>query len=248
MEKKIRISLVGATGRLGSNIVEKIHQDEKCTLAHAVVRAQSPYVGKPLSALFSFLPDHVFFHSNYEKMMRDTDVILDVSYPDVIARYIPHALQAEMPIVIGVTGHHQTTLNLIHELSSHLPILYAPNFALGIPFLNQFVKICDTTFPQKAKVTIREWHHEGKKDAPSGTALAIAKHLKRTPEIESFREGNTVGTHSIIFESEGEVIELTHRALSTELFARGAIKACEFIQGKENGLYEMNDLLSENIS
>jgi 4-hydroxy-tetrahydrodipicolinate reductase len=243
MIKKIRITVIGATGKLGSRIVQKLLEHETCTLEHAIVRPQSPYMGKSLASLFPSYPQPLVFHANYEKMALDSDVIIDVSHPDALARYIPQVLRKEVPLIIGVTGYHQNTYRLIHELSAHLPILQTPNFALGIPFLARMIQMCDEVFHKKAKVTIKEWHHTKKKDAPSGTALKLAKSLKKPPEIFSYREGDIVGTHTISFEAGSEVIELTHKALSRDLFAEGAIKAAEFLHNKPNGFYEMHDLL-----
>lgn len=243
MTKKIRLSLIGATGKLGSKIVSRLIDHDGCTLEHAMVKSQSSYVGKPLASFFPSYPHPLLFEANYEKMVQDCDVIIDASHPEALARYIPHVLRAEIPLVIGVTGYHKNTLRLIEDLSSHLPILLAPNFALGIPFLTRFIQLCDEAFHRNSKVTIKEWHHEKKKDIPSGTALSIAKALKNEPEILSYREGETIGVHTVSFESGSEVIELTHKALSRDLFAEGAIKAAEFLIEKPNGLYGMEDLL-----
>jgi 4-hydroxy-tetrahydrodipicolinate reductase len=243
MTKKLRLSVVGATGKLGSKIICKLADHEKCSLQHAMVKAKSSYVGTPLASFFPTSPLPLIFESNYEKMVQDSDVIIDVSHPESLARYIPHVLKNSIPLVIGVTGYNKNTVGLIKELSSHLPILLAPNFALGIPFLSRFIQLCDEAFHSSSKVTIKEWHHEKKKDMPSGTALELAKALKNKPEIVSYREGDIVGIHTVSFQSGSEVIELTHKALSRDLFAEGAIKAAEFLFNKPNGLYGMEDLL-----
>ncbi len=243
MSQKIRLSIIGATGKLGSKIVMKLIDHETCTLEHAIVRPQSSYAGKPVASLFPSYENPILFHAQYEKMASTSDVIIDVSNPEAISRYIPSVLRAKVPLVIGVTGYKKETLQLIQELSAHIPILWAPNFALGIPFLAKFIQLCDEAFHRHSKVTIQEWHHKEKKDMPSGTALQLAKSLKTTPEILSYREGDIIGTHTVSFESGSEVIELTHKALSRDLFAEGAIKAAEFLVEKPNGFYEMKDLL-----
>ncbi|MBM3200868.1 MAG: hypothetical protein FJZ56_00485 [Chlamydiae bacterium] len=244
MQKSIRVALIGATGKLGSKIVLKLLESSTISLEHAIVRPKSPLIGKPLSTFFPSCPLPLLFHANYEKMCRDSDVIIDVSHPDALSRYIPHVLRSEKALIIGATGYQSSTEKLVEEISTHIPILRAPNFSLGIPFLAKFMQICEEAFHKNAKVTIEEWHHKNKKDAPSGTALFLASKLKTSPELISHREDEIVGVHKICFESASEVIELTHKALSRDLYAEGAIKAIEFLHQKPKGLYQMADLLA----
>jgi 4-hydroxy-tetrahydrodipicolinate reductase len=207
------------------------------------VKPGSPHIGKPLSSFFPSYPTPLLFDANYEKMCQDSDVIIDVSHRDALSSYLPYVLKAHIPLVIGVTGYDENRLRLIREIASHIPILQAPNFALGIPFLAQLIEICASTLKKSSEVTIKEWHHEKKKDSPSGTALELAKSLKTKPEIFSYREGDIVGTHTVSFALENEIIELTHKTLSRDLYAEGAIKAATFLHSKPNGFYQMRDLL-----
>lgn len=166
------------------------------------------------------------------------DVLIDVSSTEALLEN----LSAGKPIVIGTTGH--VDFSPILEASKHLPIFYAANFSLGIALMHQLAKLAAEKFP--SEIDLVETHRSKKKDAPSGTALALAKTVGNA-RIHSIRTGDVVGEHTIRFQTAEERITISHEAHSRAAFARGAIAAAHFLIGKPAGLYGMDNLLAQEL-
>ena len=181
--------------------------------------------------------------------IKNCDVAIDFSQPGAVEEICRAALQDRRPLVIGTTGHSPEQRRLIEETAKSVPIVFASNFSVGVNALfaltGKAVKILGDEFD----LEIIETHHVMKKDAPSGTAKTLAEILKhaRTSDkkipIQSIREGEVVGEHTVIFDGAGERLELVHRARSRETFAKGALRAAEWVIGKPAGLYTMQDVL-----
>lgn len=163
------------------------------------------------------------------------DVLIDFSSPLALHQN----LAANKPIVIGTTGH--LDLSPIEQAAKHLPIFFAPNFSLGAAILNRLATLVASRFP--ADIDIIETHHTQKRDAPSGTALQLAKNLPNA-HIHSIRSGKTIGEHTLIFNNAEERLTLSHQVHTREAFARGALAAAHFLIGKPPGLYDMDNLIS----
>jgi 4-hydroxy-tetrahydrodipicolinate reductase len=138
---------------------------------------------------------------------------------------------------------------MIEETAQSLPIVFASNFSIGVNVLFWLTRKAAERLGGDFDVAIVETHHKMKKDAPSGTAKTLAEVLKATKKtkgeipIQSIREGDVVGEHTVIFSGPGERVELTHRAASREIFSRGALRAAEWIISQSPGLYSMQDVL-----
>lgn len=161
------------------------------------------------------------------------DVLIDVS----TAQTLSQNLKANLPIVIGTTGH--SDLTPIHEASKKIPIFYAENFSLGIYLLKKMAHLLAKNFP--ADIDIIDSHHKTKKDAPSGTALELTK-IFPNANVHSIRSAQTPGEHTIILNTPEEKLTLTHQAHSRLAFAKGALLAAQFIATKPPGLYTMEHL------
>jgi 4-hydroxy-tetrahydrodipicolinate reductase len=226
MNKLVRALLVGANGRMGRTIVDvakgeaKIEIVAQCDLGDEIAPA-----------------------------MKNVAVTIDFSHADAIEAICRAALQDRQPLVIGTTGHSVGQRQLIEKTAQALPIVFASNFSIGVNALFALTRNAAEIVGAEFKVEIVETHHKMKKDAPSGTAKTLAEILKRARRseaevpIESIREGDVVGEHTVIFTGAGEGLELTHRASSREIFARGALRAAEWAVGKPPGLYSMQDVL-----
>jgi 4-hydroxy-tetrahydrodipicolinate reductase len=176
---------------------------------------------------------------------QDADLYIDASMPPGVVKHLDIALTNKKPIVIGVTGLTDETHNAIEEAAISIPILYAPNFSLGITLMQKFVQMIAQSLSLEG-ADIVETHHKEKKDAPSGTALQFANNLKKNgiePTIQSHRLDNIVGKHELIFNTSEEQITLIHSAKKRDLFAKGSLKAAHFLIDKPPGLYKMDDLL-----
>jgi 4-hydroxy-tetrahydrodipicolinate reductase len=150
-------------------------------------------------------------------------------------------------LVIGTTGHSQQQRKTIEETAHSVPIVLASNFSAGVNVLFWLTQKAAELLGSDFNPEIVETHHKMKKDAPSGTAKTLAEILKaaRNSEIpiQSIREGDFVGEHTVIFKGPGERLELTHRAANREIFALGALRAAKWIVDKPPGLYSMQNVL-----
>ncbi|MCL2753700.1 MAG: 4-hydroxy-tetrahydrodipicolinate reductase [Defluviitaleaceae bacterium] len=203
---------------------------------------------------------------NFENCPK-ADVIVDSSHADAIPQLLENAQGLNIPLVICTTGLSQDTLAQIQKTAETLPIFLSSNMSLGVNLVSKLAQTATKALDgANFDIEIIEAHHNQKLDAPSGTGLLLAQSInaaadgkykfvfdrshalqKRCPDeigISAIRGGTIVGEHTIIFAGPDEVIEITHKAASREIFARGALKAAQFIAEKKPGLYTMDDLLN----
>lgn len=182
-----------------------------------------------------------------EPAIKNCDVAIDFSNSSAIDEISRAALQYRKALVIGTTGHSREQRELIEKMAKSLPIVFASNFSVGVNALFALTRRAAEILGSEFAPQIVETHHKMKKDAPSGTAKTLAEILKQALKteipIESIREGEVVGEHTVSFVGPGERLELTHRAGSREIFARGALRAAEWVVGKPARLYSMQDVL-----
>jgi 4-hydroxy-tetrahydrodipicolinate reductase len=223
---RVRVLLIGAAGRMGKTISDLASGDPKIDI---IARCD---LGDPI-----------------ELPMKNCDVAIDFSNADAITAVSAAALQHRKPLVIGTTGHSQEQRRLIEETAQSLPVVFASNFSIGVNVLFWLTRKAAEQLGDDFDAEIIETHHKMKKDAPSGTAKTLAEVLKATKKtqteipIQSIREGDVVGEHTVIFRGPSERLELTHRAASREIFARGALRAAKWIINQPPGLYSMQDVL-----
>jgi len=222
----VRALLIGAAGRMGKTISDLASGDPKIDI---IARCD---LGDPI-----------------ELPMKNCDVAIDFSHADAITEVSAAALQHRKPLVVGTTGHSQEQRRLIEETAQSLPVVFASNFSIGVNVLFWLTRKAAEQLGGDFDAEIIETHHKMKKDAPSGTAKTLAEVLKATKKtqteipIQSIREGDVVGEHAVIFRGPSERLELTHRATSREIFARGALHAAKWIINQPPGLYSMQDVL-----
>jgi 4-hydroxy-tetrahydrodipicolinate reductase len=223
---RVRVLLIGAAGRMGKTISDLANGDPEI---HIVGQCD--------------LGDRI------EPAMENCDVAIDFSNANAIPEICAAALQHRKPLVIGATGHSQAQRRLIEETAQSLPVVFASNFSIGVNVLFWLTGKAAQQLGGDFDAEIVETHHKMKKDAPSGTAKTLAEVLKAAKKteseipIQSIREGDVVGEHTVIFRGPSERLELTHRAASREIFARGALRAAKWIINQPPGLYSMQDVL-----
>lgn len=195
------------------------------------------------------------------------DVFVDFSAPDGLRGHLDAALEAGKPIVIGTTGLDTAHQRMIDEAAQRIPVLQAANMSLGVNLLAHLVRQTAARLGEDWDIEIVEMHHRHKVDAPSGTGLLLGEAAAEGRGVElglvsergrdgmtgprregrigfaALRGGSVAGDHQVIFASEGERIELGHRAESRAIFARGAVEAAIWIEDKPAGRYSMNDVL-----
>ena len=194
----------------------------------------------------------------------DADIIIDFSHHAATKDLMEYAVKRNLPVIVSTTGHDEAELKMIDDASKSIPVFHSANMSLGVAMLSDFA-CCAATLMPDADVEIIETHHNQKLDAPSGTALMLAKDIKCVKEdaefvcgrsgqhkrekqeigIHAVRRGGIVGIHEIIFSNGTETITIKHEAHSRSLFADGALVAAEFLINKTPGLYNMNSLVSE---
>ena len=220
----MRVLLVGAAGRMGKTVLDLAERDREIEIA-----AQCD------------LGDSI------EPAMKNCNVAIDFSQADSIDEICRAALQHGKSLVIGTTGHSQQQRKTIEETAHSAPVVLASNFSVGVNVLLWLTQKADGLLGSDFNPEIVETHHKMKKDAPSGTAKTLAEALKAVRNtqipIQSIREGDVVGEHTVIFSGAGESLELTHRAANREIFAAGALRAAKWIINKPAGLYTMLDVL-----
>jgi 4-hydroxy-tetrahydrodipicolinate reductase len=224
MKSRVRVALIGARGRMGQTILDLAKGDPKIDII-----AQCD-LGDSIDAA-----------------LKSCDVAVDFSSASSIEEVCRTASQNKKALVIGTTGHSPEQRQLIEKTAKSLPIVFASNFSIGVSALFVLTRKAAKILGAEFKPKIIETHHTKKKDAPSGTAKTLGEILKQQLKIEipieSIREGDVVGEHMVTLVGPGERLELTHRAGSREIFARGALRAAEWIVGKPARLYSMQDVI-----
>ncbi len=170
------------------------------------------------------------------------DVFIDFSHADRVLEHCKLAAEQKKPIVIGTTGWEKQLPDvkaLIKE--AYIGCFYAPNFSIGVFLFTKIVEEAAKLLNTRYDAAGLEMHHDQKKDSPSGTAKAIAEKLD-IPPFASLRLGSIVGTHSVFFDSDEDMITLTHQAKSRDAFAKGAVQAANWVLNKK-GFFTMDDML-----
>ncbi len=184
-----------------------------------------------------------------DELLRHIDVAIDFTTPHAVIPNIIRCVEAKVPIVVGTTGWYQH-LDRVRELvkERQAALLYGSNFSVGMNFFFKAIKTIAPALNKGYKASIVERHYVHKKDKPSGTAITLQKILEsgsdQKVEIASVREGETVGMHLVMVDSEHDTILLTHDAKSRLGFAEGAVKAAEWIVGK-TGFFEFPDIVDQ---
>ena len=175
--------------------------------------------------------------------LETADVAIDFSAPAALTGLLQQCVRHQKPLVVGTTGHSLQEIEMIQEISKQIPILFSPNFSLGMAVCIEAARQISQQLKGLCRIEIVEAHHQAKKDQPSGSALTLAKAVSETEiPIHSIRAGDIIGDHTVFFVLAGERIELKHQAHSREAFARGALYAAKFLKNKPPGLYSVKDL------
>lgn len=251
---------------MGGAIVRLIQDTPGVVLAGATDRAGSPRLGQDAGEVAGAAHLGVAIVDRIAAPDGQRGVIVDFTTPEASVAHMKAAARIGIPIVIGTTGFQARQLRQIRTLAAKTPTVLAPNMSLGVNLLLDLVGQVARSLGDAYDVEIVEAHHRFKKDAPSGTALALARSaaeaLGRKPErvgvpgrsgvserkkndigLLAVRAGDIAGEHTVMFGGIGERIELVHRAHSRDAFARGAIRAAQWLADKETGLYGMRDVL-----
>ncbi len=265
MTDKIKIGVTGCTGRMGRMVVHQIINSEECKLVGGTVRVGSANEGQDIGELLKYGTLGLKAVSDPEPMFRDSDVIVDFTRPEASVHYAQLARQHKTAMVIGTTGLSKGQREEVLSASRDVPVLFSPNMSIGITLLMSLVEQAARALDPSFDIEIFDLHHRYKLDAPSGTAVALgqaAAHGRKVSLEEnamrcrtgrrqegeigfsSLRAGEVIGDSKVIFAGNHELVELSHRALSREVFASGALKAALWLVKQQTGLYTMKDVIA----
>ncbi len=174
------------------------------------------------------------------------DLLIDFSHHSTLDGLLEYGLAYRIPLLICTTGFTPTERQKMVEASTKIAILNSANMSLGVNLVLSLVRQAASLLQGSFDIEIVEKHHNQKVDAPSGTAIMIAEAIGSEVPIHSVRGGAIVGVHEVIFAGQGEVIEISHQALSRDVFAYGAVRAARFLAGKEPRLYSMSDVIGSH--
>ena len=250
----IKVVINGILGRMGIEVVNILQDDERFQLVGGIdIKKEA-------------LPAHIPIVSDPESMVAEADVVIDFSLPEGALKIVRSCQNYQKPLVTGTTGLRENELEIFRSAAQHVPIVQAFNFSVGINLMNKLVELGTKVLKNKADIEITEIHHRLKKDAPSGTAMMLAKTIsevknKSVEEISQYgrngkdlsrgdeigihalRGGAVIGEHQVNFFSNNENISIKHQALNRRLFVDGALLAAEWIIDKSPELYTMQNVL-----
>jgi len=260
------IAMVGAAGRMGRRITYLISEDPAASLTAAVEGSDSPFVGQDVGELAGCGKLNININDDILQIS-GSNVAIDFTGAAVTLSNLDKYKEAGIPLVIGSTGFGKDEIVEIENLAKSIPVVFAPNMSLGVNLTFKILEMVTGAIGEDFDIEIIEAHHRMKKDAPSGTAMKmaeiIANKLKRNLDreavfcrrgligersdkeigIQTIRGGDIVGEHTAMFCGAGERIEITHKASSRDTFAKGAVTAAKWLNGREPGLYSMFDVL-----
>lgn len=264
----MRVAITGASGRMGRNLVDAVNQVEGLTVSAAIEHPDCSLIGADVGELAGVGKLGVFVVDAIEKVVDDFDVLIDFTTPAATVHNLAVCSANDKKIVIGTTGFDEAGLAAIDQAAERIAIIFAANFSVGVNLCLKLLKQAAEVLNHDYDIEVIEGHHRHKVDAPSGTALrmgevvaeTLGRDLKtcavygregitgaRAPETIGFatvRAGDIVGDHTVLFATEGERVEITHKASSRMTFAKGAARSCLWLQEKQSGLFDMQDVLN----
>ncbi len=264
----VKVIISGILGRMGRKIAEIAYSDPEVEIAGGVESPDCVHFHETVGEVIGENIEAPIV-SDLSKVIDRGDVIIDfANNTEAVLGHVRLAAadKNKKAMVIGTTGFNEKELEEIRSLAKDIPIVLAPNMSIGVNLLFKLVKEAAKALKDKGyDIEIVEMHHRFKKDAPSGTAVKLVDILKEETGIQkvvygregvypegrpsdeiavfALRGGDVVGEHTVIFAGLGERIELTHKAGSRDIFAKGAVEAAKWVKGKEAGLYDMLDVL-----
>jgi 4-hydroxy-tetrahydrodipicolinate reductase len=266
----MKLAIAGAGGRMGRELARIVHATPGCVLAGGLEAPGSAYVGVDFGTLFGVPNLGIKITDKPEAVLPNVDGIIDFTVPAATLALLKHTSAFNTVHVIGTTGIDSAGEATIKWAAEHAVIVKSGNMSLGVNLLAGLVKKVAATLGEDFDIEVLEMHHNKKIDAPSGTALLLGKaaadgravalekasvrvrdghtgaRVPGTIGFATLRGGTVVGDHTVMFAGASERIELSHKAESREIFARGAVRAAMWAKGQKPGLYDMNDVLGLN--
>lgn len=263
----IRAAIIGVSGRMGRALVRVAAEIPGFSVVSAVASPTSPDLGKDAGELAGINTIGVPVTKDLVAALSQADVAIDFSSAKATRSNLTACRNARKPLLLGTTGFAAELTSELDAAANEIPLLVAPNTSVGVTLLIELVREAARALPAQFDIEIVEAHHRMKRDAPSGTALALGKaaaegrnqpfdasrssahkdgSVRHDGEIgfAVVRGGDIVGEHAVLFAGMGESLTLSHRATDRAIFARGALQAAAWLASRPPGRYFMRDLVS----
>ncbi|OZI71451.1 4-hydroxy-tetrahydrodipicolinate reductase [Bordetella genomosp. 12] len=261
----MRIAIAGASGRMGHMLIEAILNTDGVELAVALDRKASPSLGQDAGAFLG--RDTGVLITDDLDSLAGADCLIDFTRPEGTLEHLQACLRHGTRMVIGTTGFDDAGRAAIEVAAQKIAVVFAPNMSVGVNATLKLLDMAARILNSGYDVEVFEAHHRNKVDAPSGTALAMGEAVASAwdvalPDVATWtrhgetgprkpgtigfsvvRGGDIVGDHTVYFCGTGERIEITHRSSSRATYAEGAVRAAKFLDGKHNGLFDMQAVL-----
>lgn len=261
----LRLAVVGCTGRMGQTLVQLATEDPAFDLVAAATTGDDPRLGQDAGSLIGGDAIGVLVTNTIDA---PCDVVIEFTLPPGCASWTQWCLKNKTPLVSGTTGLTDSQQAALREAAEQIPIVWAPNMSVGVNLMLAMVAELAGRLDEEWDVEICETHHRRKVDAPSGTALSLARAIaeasgrdldaeavygrhgqagprpKHQIGIHAVRLGDQVGQHEIHFGGPGETLVLRHTVHSRDTFARGALRAAKWIAGQQPGFYTMGQVVA----
>jgi 4-hydroxy-tetrahydrodipicolinate reductase len=263
----VRVAVSGAAGRMGRAIIELTRQTDGFALGGALERPGLSVIGADAGEVAGVGRLGVPIADEVGAALSGADVLIDFSHPQATLDHIAACRTAGRRMVIGTTGMTAEGRDAIAAAATDIAIVFAPNMSVGVNLCFKLADLAARVLGDTVDIEIVEAHHSHKIDAPSGTSLrmgevvaaALGRDLKdcavygrqgqigardrKTIGFATIRAGDIVGEHTVLYAGAGERIEITHKATSRHTFAGGALRAAQWVTGRERGLFDMQDVL-----
>jgi 4-hydroxy-tetrahydrodipicolinate reductase len=263
-----RIAIMGAAGRMGRILIEATNIADGAQLGAALVLPNDSLLGSDAGEMAGLGKKlNVALISDLSASLNDFDVLIDFTSPAATMQNVQACKAAGKGIVIGTTGLSDEQKAELSAASKDMKIVFAPNYSVGVNLVLNLLRMAASVMGEDSDIEVIEMHHKHKVDSPSGTALRLGEVVAETmgwdlnevanygregqtgarphKEIgfQTIRGGDVVGDHTVMFATEGERVEITHKAQSRMTFAKGAVRASLWLKDQPNGLYDMQDVL-----
>jgi 4-hydroxy-tetrahydrodipicolinate reductase len=263
----VKVIVTGAGGKMGGRIINLISTMDDMQVVGAIEVTGHPIIGRDVGHSLGLGRTGALVSDKLADCIGQADVVIDFTDHKASLNYLSIASEKNCSIVIGSTGFTAEEIEIVRRLSEKTRCVLSPNMSVGVNVMLKVLEYCSGILSDDYDVEIIEAHHHLKKDAPSGTAMQMAQVIadklgrdlktdavytrrgmigertKKEIGIQTIRAGDIVGEHTVMFGGIGERLEFTHRAQSRDNFAKGAIRAAEWIVNQKNGLYDMQDVL-----
>ena len=263
-----RVGICGAAGRMGKTILEVCNESEQVVVGAAIEFSESPMVGIDAGEQAGIGTLGVPITDDIARVSDQFDVLIDFTLAASVPANVEKCLVTGKNMVIGTTGLNDEQKKIINNAAKDIAIVFAPNMSIGVNLCFRLLELAAKVVGDDSDIEIIEAHHREKKDAPSGTSLRMGEIIastlgrnlkdcavfgregttgprdKKTIGFETIRAGDIVGEHTVMFASNGERVEISHKATSRKTFASGAVRAAQWVASRKTGLFDMQDVLS----